>query len=71
MFNREVIMDKKEIIQKIDSLRDELLRLDAKDVTFAETIAYLKQRQAGIVKRRKTIHNEINALKVEILKIGL
>ena len=64
-------MDKKEMIAKIDKLRDELIRLDAKDSTFAEMIAYFKQRQTGIIKRRKAIHDEINAMKVEILKMGL
>ena len=63
-------MEKKEIIQEIDRLREELLRLNAKDATLAETIAYCNQRQDRIRQRRREIHNRVNALKVEIRKMG-
>ena len=61
-------MQKKEILKQIDSLRDELLRLDAKDTMLAETIAYCQQRQEQIRCRKREIHSHINDLKVEILK---
>lgn len=61
-------MDKKEIITQIDSLRDELLKLDARDTMLAETIAYCQQRQEKIRFRKREIHSHINDLKVEILK---
>ncbi len=64
-------MDKKEIITQIDRLRDELLRLDAKDTTLAEMIAYCNQRQDRIRQKKREIHAKVNALKVEILEIGL
>ena len=46
-------MDKKEIITQIDRLRDELLRLDAKDTTLSETIAYCNQRQGRIRQKKR------------------
>lgn len=61
-------MEKKEILKQIDSLRDELLRLDAKDTMLAETIAYCQQRQEKIRCRKREIHSRINDLKVTILK---
>ena len=64
-------MDKKEIITLIDSLRDELLKLDAKDTMLAEMIAYCHQRQDHIRQKKREIHKKVNALKVEILKMGL
>ena len=64
-------MGKKEIISQIDGLREELLTLDAKDATLAETIAYCKQRQDRIRQKKREIHDKVNALKVEILKMGL
>ena len=64
-------MKKKEIIKQIDSLRDELLRLDAKDTALAETIAYCHQRQDHIRHKKREIHKKVNALKVEVLKLGL
>lgn len=64
-------MDRKEIITQIDRLRDELLKLDAKDTTLAETIAYCNQRQDRIRQKKREIHAKVNALKVEIAKLGL
>ncbi|MBP3827998.1 MAG: hypothetical protein ILA07_08170 [Prevotella sp.] len=64
-------MDRKEIIAQIDRLRDELLKLDAKDTTLAETIAYCNQRQDRIRQKKREIHTKVNALKVEIAKLGL
>lgn len=64
-------MDRKEIITQIDRLRDELLKLDAKDTTLAETIAYCNQRQGRIRQKKREIHAKVNALKVEIAKLGL
>ena len=64
-------MDRKEIITQIDKLRDSLLRLDAKDTTFAEIIAYCNQRQDHIRQKKREIHAKVNALKVEIAKLGL
>ena len=64
-------MDKKEIITQIDGLRDELLKLDAKDTTLSETIAYCQQRQDRIRQKKREIHAKVNALKVEIAKMGL
>lgn len=64
-------MDKKEIITQIDRLRDELLKLDARDTTLAETIAYCNQRQDHIRQKKREIHAKVNALKVEIAKMGL
>lgn len=64
-------MDRKEIITQIDRLRDELLKLDAKDTTLAETIAYCNQRQDRIRQKKREIHAKVNDLKVEILKMGL
>ena len=64
-------MDRKEIIAQIDRLRDELLKLDAKDTTLAETIAYCNQRQDRIRQKKREIHAKVNALKVEIAKLGL
>lgn len=63
-------MDRKEIIAQIDRLRDELLKLDAKDTTLAETIAYCNQRQDRIRQKKREIHTKVNALKVEIAKLG-
>lgn len=64
-------MDKKEALQKIEQLRDELVKLNGKDTSFAETIAYCQQRQDRIRHRRKQIHNEVANLKVKILKMDL
>ena len=64
-------MDKKEIVSQIDRLRDELLRLDAKDTTLAETIVYCTQRQNRIRQKKREIHKKVNALKVDIAKLGL
>ena len=64
-------MDRKEIITQIDRLRDELLKLDAKDTMLSETIAYCNQRQDRIRQKKREIHAKVNALKVEILKMGL
>ena len=64
-------MDKKEIIAQIDRLRDELLKLDAKDTMLSETIAYCNQRQDRIRQKKREIHAKVNALKVEIAKLGL
>ena len=64
-------MDKKEITKQIDCLRDELLKLDAKDSTLAEAIAYCQQRQEIVRQKKRGIHKKVNALKVEILKMGL
>ncbi len=64
-------MTKEEIIQKIDKLRDELIRLNGKDTSFAETIAYCQQRQEKIRQRRKQIHNEVGKLQVEISRMDL
>lgn len=64
-------MDRKEIVAQIDRLRDELLKLDAKDTTLAETIAYCNQRQDRIRQKKREIHTKVNALKVEIAKLGL
>ena len=63
-------METKEIIAQIDSLRDELLMLNAKDTTLAETIACCQQRQERIRYKKREIHKKVNALKVEILKLG-
>ena len=64
-------MDRKEIITQIDRLRDELLKLDAKDTTLAETIAYCNQRQDRIRQKKREIHAKVNGLKVQIAKLGL
>ena len=64
-------MDKKEIITQIDRLRDMLLKLNAKDATFSETIAYCQQRQNRIRQKKREIHAKVDALKVEITKMGL
>lgn len=64
-------MDKKEIITQIDGLRDELLKLDAKDTAFSETIAHCQQRQNRIRQKKREIHAKVDALKVEITKMGL
>lgn len=64
-------MEKKEIITRIDRLRDELIKLDAKDTTLSETIAYCHQRQERIRQKKREVHKKVNALKVEILKMGL
>ena len=64
-------MDRKEIITQIDRLRDELLKLDAKDTMLSETIAYCNQRQSRIRQKKREIHAKVNGLKVEILKMGL
>ena len=64
-------MTKKEIITQIDRLRDELLKLDAKDTTLSETIAHCKHRQERIRKKKREVSKKITALKVEILKAGL
>ena len=59
------------MVAKIDKLRDELIRLQGEDNANIKTIAHLNVRGEGIRRRRKAIHDEINALKVEILKRGL
>lgn len=64
-------MEKGKIIKQIDCLREELLRLNAKDTMLAETIAYCQQRQDRIRIKRREIHRKVNFLKVEILKMGL
>lgn len=64
-------MEKKEIITRIDRLRDELIKLDAKDTTLSEMIAYCHQRQERIRQKKREVHKKVNALKVEILKMGL
>lgn len=64
-------MDKKEALQKIEQLRDELVKLNGKDASFAETIAYCQQRQDRIRHRRKLIHNEVAKLQVEISRMDL
>ena len=64
-------MDKKEIITQIDSLRDELVKLDARDTMLSETIAYCQQRQDRIRKKKREIHSKVNALKIEILRMGI
>ncbi len=61
-------MTKKEIITQIDSLRDTLLKLDAKDAAFAETIAYFKQRQDNIRAKKREIHKQVTKLKLIITK---
>ena len=61
-------MNKKEIITQIDRLRDELLRLDAKDTTLSETIAYCTQRQDRIRQKKREIHAKVNELKTIIAK---
>ena len=64
-------MEKGEIIKKIECLREELLKLNAKDTMLAETIAYCQQRQDRIRIKRREIHRKVNFLKVEISKMGL
>ena len=64
-------MDRKEIITQIDRLRDELLKLDAKDTMLSETIAYFNQRQDRIRQKKREIHAKVNDLKVQIAKLGL
>lgn len=64
-------MEKKEIVTRIDRLRDELIRLDAKDTTLAETVAYLNQRQDRIRQMKRQIHAQVNALKVQVLQMEL
>ena len=61
-------MDRKEIITQIDRLRDELLKLDAKDTTLSETIALCHQRQDRIRLKKREIHEEIEDLKLIVLK---
>lgn len=64
-------MDKKEIITQIDRLRDELVKLNAKEITLSETIAYCTQRQDRIRQKKREIHKKVNELKEEILLMGL
>ena len=64
-------MQKKEIIERIDKLRDELIRLQGEEQSNSKTIASINARQNSIKRRRKAIHDEITVLKVEILKMGL
>ena len=61
-------MVKKEIITQIDRLRDELLKLDAKDTALSETIAYCTQRQDRIRRKKREIHKKVNELKTIIAK---
>ena len=61
-------MNRKEITTQIDRLRDELLRLDAKDTTLAETIAYCNQRQDRIRQKKREIHAKVNEIKTIIAK---
>lgn len=61
-------MDRKEIITQIDTLRNELLKLDTKDKTLSETIAYCHQRQDRIRQKKREIHNKVNELKILITK---
>ena len=64
-------MQKKEVLERIDKLRDELIRLQGEEQSNSKTIASINARQNSIKRRRKTIHDEITVLKVEILKMGL
>ena len=64
-------MQKKEIIERIDKLRDELIRLQGEEQSNSKTIASINARQNSIKRRRMSIHDEITVLKVEILKMGL
>lgn len=64
-------MDKKEMIAKIDKLRDELIRLQGEDGALIKAVCSLNNQRESVKRRRKAIHDEINALKVEILKKGL
>ena len=61
-------MDKKEMIAKIDKLRDELIRLQGEDNANIKAITHLNARREGIRQRRKAIHEEIEKLKFIILK---
>lgn len=64
-------MDKKEMIAKIDKLRDDLIRLQGEDNANIKAITHLNARRDSIRRRRKEIHEEIETLKGEILKMGL
>ena len=64
-------MKKSEILERIDKLRDELIRLQGEERSNIKTIANINARLNSIKRRRKEIHDEITKIKVEILKMGL
>ncbi len=61
-------MDKKEIIAKIDKLRDELIRLQGEDGALIKAVCSLNNQRESVKHRRKAIHKEIEELKMTILK---
>ena len=66
-----MIMDKQEIIAKIDKLRDELIRLQGEDGALIKAVCSLNNQRESVKRRRKAIHEEIEKLKTEILTMGL
>lgn len=64
-------MQKKEILERVSKLRDELIRLQGEEQCNSKTIANINARQKSINRRRKKIHIEITELKFQILKMGL
>ena len=64
-------MDKQEIIAKIDKLRDELIRLQGEDGALIKAVSSLNSQRESVKQRRKAIHEEIEKLKYEVLKMGL
>ena len=64
-------MDKNEMIAKIDKLRDELIRLQGEDGALIKAVCSLNNQRESVKRRRKAIHEEIEDLKLEVLKMGL
>ena len=61
-------MDKQEIVQKIDKLRDELIRLQGEDGALIKAVCCLNTQRQSVKRRRKAIHEEIEKLKYRITK---
>lgn len=63
--------DKQQILMEIEALRDKLIKLEAKQVTLQETVAYCQQRWERLQHQKKLLHDEVTKLKVKILKMDL
>lgn len=59
-------MNKEEIIEKIDSLKEELVRLNIKTQCYTETISHLRSRVERCERRKAEIHNEVIDLKDKV-----
>jgi len=63
-------MYKQETIAKIDKLRDELIRLQGEDAALIKAVCSMNNQRESVKRRRNAIHEEIEILKHEVLKMG-